>query len=96
MYPSLPYFDIQVIEGLRDLGVGYIFLVLHNLYLKKENKVKTRKWILEDAYDTKIISLKKSTLGLTPVLRLSSLFQGRVYAGTLYLYSSKLSTLSTF
>ena len=44
MYPSLPYFDIQVIEGLRNLGVGYIFLVLHNLYLKKENKVKTRKW----------------------------------------------------
>ena len=40
--------------------------------------------------------MKKSTRGLTSVLRLSSLFQGRVHAGTLYLYSSKLSTLSTF
>ena len=40
--------------------------------------------------------MKKSTRGLTPVLRLSSLFQGRVHAGTLYLYSSKRSTLSTF
>ena len=91
MYPSVPYFDIQVIEGQRDLGVGYIFLVLHNLYLKKENKV-----LEEDAYNTKIISLKKSTRGPTSVLRLCSLYQGRVHAGTLYLYSSKLSTLSTF
>ena len=91
MYPSVPYFDIQVVEGQRDLGVGYIFLLLHNLYLKKENKV-----LEEDAYNTKIISLKKSTRGLTPVIRLCSLFQGRVHAGTLYLYSSKLSTLSTF
>ena len=40
--------------------------------------------------------MKKSTRGLTPVIRLCSLFQGRVHAGTLYLYSSKLSTLSTF
>ena len=79
MYPSLPYLDIQVIEGQRNLGVGYIFLLLHNLYLKKENKV-----LEEDAYNTKIISLKKSTRGLTPVLRLSSLFQGRVETGTLY------------
>ena len=65
MYPSLPYFDRGRIEGQRDLGVGYIFLLLHNLYLKKENKV-----LEEDAYDTKIISLKKSTRGLTPVIRL--------------------------
>ena len=84
MYPSLPYLDIQVIEGQRNLGVGYIFLLLHNLYLKKHYKVKTRKWKQEDAYDTKIISLKKSTRGLTPVLRLSSLFQGRVEPGTFY------------
>ena len=91
MYPYVPYFDIQVIEGQRDLGVGYIFLLLHNLYLKKENKV-----LEEDAYNTKIISLKKSTRGPTSVLRLCSLFQGRVHAGTLYLYSSKFSTLSTF
>jgi len=91
MYPYVPYFDIQVIEGQRDLGVGYIFLVLLKLYLKKENKV-----LEEDAYNTKTISLKKSTRGLTPVIRLCSLFQGRVHAGTLYLYSSKLSTLSTF
>ena len=83
MYPSVPYFDIQVVEGQRDLGVGYIFLLLHNLYLKKENKV-----LEEDAHNTKIISLKKSTRGLTPVIRLCSLFQGRVHAGTLYLYSS--------
>ena len=54
MYPSLPYLDIQVIQGQRNLGVGYIFLLLHNLYLKKENKV-----LEEDAYNTKIISLKK-------------------------------------
>ena len=40
--------------------------------------------------------MKKSTRGLTPVIRLCSLFQGRVHAGTLYLCSSKLSTLSTF
>ena len=40
--------------------------------------------------------MKKSTRGLTPVIRICSLFQGRVHAGTLYLYSSKLSTLSTF
>jgi hypothetical protein len=40
--------------------------------------------------------LKKSTRGRSSVLRLSSLFQSRVHAGTLYLYSSKLSTLSTF
>ena len=91
MYPSLPYFDIQVIEGLRNLGVGYIFLLLHNLYLKKKNKV-----LEEDAYNTKIISLKKSTRERSFVLLLCSLFQGRVHAGTLYLYSSKLSTLSTF
>ena len=96
MYPSVPYFDIQVIEGQRDLGVGYIFLVLLKLYLKNLYKVKTRKWKKEDVYNTKIISLKKSTRGLTPVIRLCSLFQGRVHAGTLYLYSSKFSTLSTF
>ena len=40
--------------------------------------------------------MKKSTRGLTSVIRLCSLFQGRVHADTLYLYSSKLSTLSTF
>ena len=40
--------------------------------------------------------MKKSTRGLTPIIRLCSLFEGRVHAGTLYLYSSKLSTLSTF
>ena len=91
MYPSLPYFDRGRIYTPRNSGVGYIFLLLHNLYLKKMNKV-----LEEDAYNTKIISLKKSTRGLTSVLRLSSLFQGRVHAGTLYLYSSKLSTLSTF
>ena len=51
MYPSLPYLDIQVIEGQRDLGVGYIFLLLHNLYLKKENKV-----LEEDAYNTLVIT----------------------------------------
>ena len=77
MYPSVPYFDIQVIEGQRDLGVGYIFSLLHNLYLKKENKV-----LEEDAYNTKIISLKKSTRERSFVLRVSSLFQGRVHAGT--------------
>ena len=77
MYPSLPYFDRGRVDTPRNLGVGYIFLLLHNLYLKKENKV-----LEEDAYDTKIISLKKSTRGLTPVLRISSLFQGRVHAGT--------------
>jgi hypothetical protein len=44
MYPSLPYFDTQVIEVQRDLGVGYIFLVLLKLYLKNLYKVKTRKW----------------------------------------------------
>ena len=79
MYPSLPYFDRGRIDTPRNLGVGYIFLLLHNLYLKKENKV-----LEEDAYDTKIISLKKSTRGLTPVLPLSSLFQCRVETGTLY------------
>ena len=79
MYPSLPYLDIQVIEALRDLRVGYIFLLLHNLYLKKENKV-----LEEDAYDTKTISLKKSTRGRSSLLRISSLYQGRVEPGTLY------------
>jgi hypothetical protein len=44
MYPYVPYFDIQVIEGQRDLVVGYIFLVLLKLYLKNLYKVKTRKW----------------------------------------------------
>ena len=91
MYPSLPYFDRGRIDTPRNLGVGYIFLLLHNLYLKKENKV-----LEEDAYNTKIISLKKSTRERSFVLRVSSLFQGRVHAGTLYLYSYKLSTLSTF
>ena len=91
MYPYVPYFDRGRIYTPRKLGVGYIFLLLHNLYLKKENKV-----LEEDAYNTKIISLKKSTRGLTPVIRLCSLFQGRVHAGTLYLYSSKLPTLSTY
>jgi len=79
MYPSLPYFDRGRIDTPRNLGVGYIFLLLHNLYLKKENKV-----LEEDAYDTKIISLKKSTRERSFVLRLFSLFQGRVHAGTLY------------
>ena len=79
MYPSLPYLDIQVIEGQRNLGVGYIFLLLHNLYLKKENKV-----LEEDAYNTKIISLKKSTRERSFVLRVCSLFQGRVEPGTFY------------
>ena len=79
MYPSLPYFDRGRIDTPRNLGVGYIFLLLHNLYLKKENKV-----LEEDAYDTKIISLKKSTRERSFVLRLSSLFQGRVETGTLY------------
>ena len=77
MYPSLPYLDIQVIEGQRNLGVGYIFLLLHNLYLKKKNKV-----LEEDAYNTKIISLKKSTRERSFVLRVCSLFKGRVHAGT--------------
>ena len=53
MYPSLPYFDRGRIYTPRNSGVGYIFLLLHNLYLKKENKV-----LEEDAYNTKIISLK--------------------------------------
>ena len=86
MYPSLPYSDRGRIDTPRNLGVGYIFLLLHNLYLKKENKV-----LEEDAYNTKIISLKKSTRGPTSVLRLSSLFQSRVETGTLYflgIYSS--------
>jgi hypothetical protein len=61
MYPYVPYFDIQVIEGQRDLGVGYIFLVLLKLYLKKENKV-----LEEDAYNTKTISLKSLPVGLLP------------------------------
>ena len=82
MYPSVPYFDIQVIEGQRNLGVGYIFLLLLKLYLKKMNKV-----LEEDAYNTKIISLKKSTRGHTSVLRVCSLFQSRVHAGTLYFCS---------
>ena len=82
MYPSAPYFDIQVIEGQRNLGVGYIFLLLLKLYLKKMNKV-----LEEDAYNTKIISLKKSTRGHTSVLRVCSLFQSRVHAGTLYFCS---------
>ena len=79
MYPSLPYLDRGRIDTPRNLGVGYIFLVLLKLYLKKMNKV-----LEEDAYNTKIISLKKSTRGHTSVLRLSSLFQGRVESGTLY------------
>ena len=79
MYPSLPYFDRGRIDTPRNLGVGYIFLLLHNLYLKKENKV-----LEEDAYDTKIISLKKSTRERSFVLRVCSLFQGRVETGTLY------------
>ena len=91
IYPSLPYFDIQVIEGQRNLGVGYIFLLLLKLYLKKMNKV-----IEEDAYNTKIISLKKSTRERSFVLRLCSLFQGRVETGTLSFNPFKLSTLSTF
>ena len=62
MYPSLPYFDRGRVDTPRNLGVGYIFLLLHNLYLKKENKV-----LEEDAYNTKIISLKKSPpVGLLP------------------------------
>ena len=79
MYPSLPYFDRGRIYTPRNSGVGYIFLLLHNLYLKKENKV-----LEEDAYNTKIISLKKSTREPTSVLRISSLFQGRVEPGTFY------------
>ena len=79
MYPILPYLDIGRIDIPRNLGVGYIFLLLHNLYLKKENKV-----LEEDAYNTKIISLKKSTRERSFVLRLSSLFQGRVEPGTFY------------
>ena len=79
MYPPLPYLDIQVIQGQRNLGVGYIFLLFHNLYLKKENKV-----LEEDAYNTKIISLKKSTRERSFVLRVCSLFQGRVEPGTFY------------
>ena len=54
MYPSLPYFDRGRIDTPRNLGVGYIFLLLLKLYLKKMNKV-----LEEDAYNTKIISLKK-------------------------------------
>ena len=77
MYPILPYLDRGRIDTPRNFGVGYIFLLLHNLYLKKENKV-----LEEDAYDTKIISLKKSTRGPTSILRLCSPFQGRVHAGT--------------
>ena len=89
MYPSLPYFDRGRIDAPRNLGVGYIFLLLHNLYLKKENKV-----LEEDAYNTKIISLKKSTRGPTSVLRLSSLFQGRVEPGTFYFLGIHLSISS--
>jgi hypothetical protein len=77
MYPSLPYSDRGRIDTPRNLGVGYIFLLLHNLYLKKENKV-----LEEDAYNTKIISLKKSTRERSFVLRVCSLFQSRVHAGT--------------
>ena len=44
MYPSLPYFDRGRIYTPRNSGVGYIFLLLHNLYLKNLYKVKTRKW----------------------------------------------------
>ena len=44
MYPSLPYFDRGRIDTPRNLGVGYIFLVLLKLYLKNLYKVKTRKW----------------------------------------------------
>ena len=79
MYPSIPYLDRGRIDTPRNLGVGYIFSLLLKLYLKKKNKV-----LEEDAYNTKIISLKKSTRGHTSVLRLSSLFQGRVESGTLY------------
>ena len=79
MYPSLPYSDRGRIDTPRNLGVGYIFLLLHNLYLKKENKV-----LEEDAYNTKIISLKKSTRERSFVLRVCSLFQGRVEPGTFY------------
>ena len=82
MYPSLPYFDRGRIDTPRNLGVGYIFLLLLKLYLKKMNKV-----LEEDAYNTKIISLKKSTRGHTSVLRVCSLFQSRVHAGTLYFCS---------
>ena len=39
MYPSLPYFDRGRIDTPRNLGVGYIFLLLLKLYLKKMNKV---------------------------------------------------------
>ena len=77
MYPSLPYLDRGRIDAPRNLGVGYIFLLLLKLYLKKMNKV-----LEEDAYNTKIISLKKSTRERSFVLRVSSLFQGRVHAGT--------------
>ena len=82
MYPSLPYFDRGRIDTPRNLGVGYIFLLLLKLYLKKMNKV-----LEEDAYNTKIISLQKSTRGHTSVLRVCPLFQGRVQAGTLYFCS---------
>ena len=86
MYPILPYLDRGRIDTPRNFGVGYIFLLLHNLYLKKENKV-----LEEDAYDTKIISLKKSTRERSSVLWLSSLFQGRVETGTLYFLGIHLS-----
>ena len=91
MYPSLPYFDRGRIDTPRNLGVGYIFLLLLKLYLKKMNKV-----LEEDAYNTKIISLKKCTRERSFVLRLCSLFQGRVETGTLSFNPFKLSTLSTF
>ena len=82
MHPSLPYLDRGRIDTPRNLGVGYIFLLLLKLYLKKMNKV-----LEEDAYNTKIISLKKCTRERSFVLRLYSLFQSRVHAGTLYFRS---------
>ena len=39
MHPSLPYLDRGRIDTPRNLGVGYIFLLLLKLYLKKMNKV---------------------------------------------------------
>ena len=86
MYPILPYLDRGRTDTPRNFGVGYIFLLLLKLYLKKENKV-----LEEDAYDTKTISLKKSTRGRSSLLRISSLYQGRVEPGTLYFLGIHLS-----
>ena len=61
MYPSLPYLDRGRIDTPRNLGVGYIFLLLLKLYLKKMNKV-----LEEDAYNTKIISLKSLPVDIFP------------------------------